>query len=433
MSHRLHQLSAAEAARRIARGELTSEALVKACLERISAREDTVRAWAFLDAGLALEQARALDRASPRSLLHGVPVGIKDVIDTCDMPTEYNSPIYRGHRPKTDAASVSLLRRAGCITLGKTVTTEFANSHPSGTRNPHNPAHTPGGSSSGSAAAVGDQMVPLALGTQTGGSTILPASFCGAVCYKPSFATVNRAGLKFVAESLDTIGVFARSVEDLSLCIHVLSDRAVPDFGRSATRAPRIGFFRTSRWNVADEAARVEVERLAAVLAKAGGHVVEFAGPAGIERLFDEHDHIMAYESARALGWEYQHHSDLLSASLRARVEAGWALPREVYDGAHELGRACRRQLAEQMRDYDFLFTPGACGEAPAGYATTGSSVFNRVWTLLGVPCVTLPTGKGPRGLPLGVQFVGHFDQDSELLYWAHWVERQIASVIYPE
>jgi Asp-tRNA(Asn)/Glu-tRNA(Gln) amidotransferase A subunit family amidase len=276
-------------------------------------------------------------------------------------------------------------------------------------------------------------MVPLALGTQTGGSTIRPASFCGVVGCKPSFGTVNRAGLKFVAESLDTIGVFARTVEDVSLCIHVLSDRAVPDFGRPAARNPRIGLCRTSRWNEADAASQAEVERIAALLAKAGGHVVEFTGPAGIERLFDEQDQIMGYEAARALGWEFQHHADQLSASLRPKIEAGWALPRAVYDGAQELARACRRQLAEQMRDYDFLLTPGACGEAPAGYATTGNSVFNRVWTLLGVPCITLSSSRGPQGLPLGVQFVGHFDQDSELLHWAHWVERQMASVRYPE
>ena len=193
-------LSAAEAARRIERGELTSEALVASCLERIGAREEAVRAWAFLDKEHALAQARALDRAPRRVLLHGIPVGIKDVIDTAELPTEYNSPIYRGHRPKADAACVMALKAAGAVILGKTQTTECATNHPAPTRNPHNPAHTPGGSSSGSAAAVADFMVPLALGTQTGGSVIRPAAYCGVAAIKPSFGSINRAGLKFVAD-----------------------------------------------------------------------------------------------------------------------------------------------------------------------------------------------------------------------------------------
>src|ERR1019366_7529934 len=237
----LNDLTAAEAARRIARGKLTSEALVAASVERIAAREHEVQAWAFLDADLALKQARKLDREPPHSLLHGVPFGIKDVIDTADMQTEYNSPIYRGHQPKWDAACVAQLRQAGCVILGKTVTTEFANNHPSRTRNPHNLTHTPGGSSSGSAAAVADHMVPLALGTQTGGSTIRPAAFCGVVGYKPSFNTINRAGLKFVAESLETIGILARTAEDAALGLQILSGRAAPDFTRPHIGTPRIG------------------------------------------------------------------------------------------------------------------------------------------------------------------------------------------------
>ncbi|TMH26419.1 MAG: amidase, partial [Betaproteobacteria bacterium] len=206
---RLSEITGSEAARRLAASETTSEALVAACLERIAERDEQVRAWAFIDRAAALAQARSLDRAPRRSRLHGVPFGIKDIIDTADLPTEYNSAIYRGHRPKADAACVTLLKQAGCVILGKTVTTEFANNHPSQTRNPHNGAHTPGGSSSGSAAAVADFMVPLALGTQTGGSVIRPAAYCGAYAIKPSFGAINRAGTKFLAESLDTIGIFA--------------------------------------------------------------------------------------------------------------------------------------------------------------------------------------------------------------------------------
>jgi len=426
MSSDAGKLSAAEAARRIARGRLSSAALVTACLDRIAARERDVQAWEFLDPELALRQARALDREPPRGPLHGVPIGIKDIFDTADMPTEYGSPIYRGHQPKSDAACVALLRRGGCVILGKTVTTEFAHNHPAKTRNPHNTAHTPGGSSSGSAAAVADHMVPLALGTQTGGSTIRPAAFCGTVGCKPSFNTINRAGLKFAAESLDTIGVFARSAEDAALGLHVVSGRTLPDFGQARGRMPRVGLCRTPRWRDADAATHAAIERVTAQLAKGGAWVAEFELPEGCEQLFEEHGKIMNYETARALAWEYLNHSDQISNSLRPRLEEGWHTPREAYDAARQLARDCRRRFADRIRDYDFLVTPSAPAEAPDTLATTGSSLFNRVWTLLGVPCVTLPCDAGPHGLPLGVQLVGRFDCDVELLVWAHRAERMI-------
>ena len=417
-----NELSAAEAAQRIARRELTSERLVAACLERIEAREREVQAWAFVDRGLALSQARRLDSESPRGPLHGIPVGIKDVFDTADMPTEYGSPIYRDHRPRSDAACVAQLREAGCVILGKTVTTEFANNHPSRTRNPHNPAHTPGGSSSGSAAAVADGMVPLALGTQTGGSTIRPASFCGVTGYKPSFNSINRAGLKFVAESLDTVGIFARSAGDAALAIQVLAGRtpvAVRD-------TPRVGLWRTPRWSEANDATRAGIENAAATLKRAGAQVADFEMPAGSERLFDEHGIVMHYEAARALAWEYQHHREKISPSLLPRLEEGREFTRRAYDGAQELARDCRQRLVYQMREIDFLVTPSAPGEAPGTLDTTGNSIFNRVLTLLGLPCVTLPYGKGPHGLPLGVQLVGRIEGDMELLAWAGWAEQRL-------
>ncbi|HZD19725.1 MAG TPA: amidase [Burkholderiales bacterium] len=415
---RLSEITAAEAARQLAISETTSEALVAACLERIAERDETVRAWAFIERAAALAQARALDRMPRRSRLHGVPFGIKDIIDTADSPTEYNSPIYRGHRPAADAACVTLLKQAGCVILGKTVTTEFANNHPSQTRNPHNSAHTPGGSSSGSAAAVADFMVPLALGTQTGGSVIRPAAYCGAYAIKPSFGAINRAGTKCVAESLDTIGIFARSAADLALAMEVLTGRSPA----STTAKPRIGLCRTPRWSVADPAVQATVEQAARALAKAGAQVRDFELPAGSADLFDRHKVIMGYETARALGWEYWNHREQLSTSLRGRLDEGWKVSREDYDAMREHARRLRRELAQALREVDLLLTPSAPSEAPASLASTGDPVFNRAWTLLGVPCVTIPHGKGAHGLPLAVQLVGAHESDMQLLAWAEWV-----------
>jgi Asp-tRNA(Asn)/Glu-tRNA(Gln) amidotransferase A subunit family amidase len=402
---------------------MKSETLVAACLERIAQREREVHAWAFLDPERALAEARQRDREAPRSAIHGVPVGIKDVIDTADMPTEYNSPIYRGYQPKWDAACVTLLRRAGCVILGKTATTEFANNHPAATRNPHNLAHTPGGSSSGSAAAVGDRMVPLALGTQTGGSVIRPGAYCGVAACKPSFGSINRAGLKFVSESLDTIGVFAQSAQELGPLLHVLTGRPLSD---DASGKPRIGLCRTPRWRDANSETQANLERAAQLLSKAGAKLSEFELPTGSQALFDRHSSVMGYESARALGWEYNTCPDQISASLRARLEAGWKVTRQDYDEVRSIARDCRRRLSDQLRSVDFLLTPSAPGAAPASLASTGDPVFNRAWTLFGVPCVTLPFGRAANGLPLAVQLVGAFDQDMVLLEWAKWIERQL-------
>jgi len=421
---RLNELSLAEAARRIERGETTAEALVTACLDRIAERDEQVRAWAHVDRARVIEEARALDGAPRASPLHGVPFGIKDIIDTADLPTEYNSPIYRGHRPKADAAVVTLLKQAGCLILGKTVTTEFANNHPSQTRNPHNPAHTPGGSSSGSAAAVADFMVPAALGTQTGGSVIRPAAYCGVFAIKPTFGSINRAGTKMLSEALDTIGIMARSAEDLGLCMQVLTGRTP---AAEPTRAPRIGFCKTPRWSLADGATQSHVQNAGRVLANAGAQVRDFELPAGSDQLFDRHKVIMAYETARALGWEYWNHGEKLSATLKARLDEGWKVTREDYDAMREHARQCRRALAEAMGEVDFLLTPSAPSEAPTSLATTGDPVFNRAWTLFGVPCVTIPGGAGTHGLPLAVQLVGAMDTDMALLRWASWISQRLS------
>ena len=399
---------------------MKSEQLVGACLERIAEREREVHAWAYLDTERALAEARERDREAPRSALHGMPVGIKDVIDTAGMPTEYNSPIYRGHQPKWDAACVTLLRRAGCVILGKTVTTEFANNHPAQTRNPHNLGHTPGGSSSGSAAAVADRMVTLALGTQTGGSVIRPGAYCGVAACKPSFGSINRAGLKFVSESLDTIGVFARTVQELAPLLQVLTGRSLSPEQNSK---PRVGFCRTPHWRDADGEMQANLQRAAEQLGRAGAKVVDFELPKGSDAMFDRHSSVMGYESARALAYEYTNFPEQISDNLRPRLEKGWKVTRQDYDEVRGIARDCRRRLADQLREVDFLLTPSAASAAPASLVSTGDPVFNRAWTLFGVPCVTVPHGKGAHGLPLGVQLVGPFDGDMALIAWAHWVE----------
>jgi Asp-tRNA(Asn)/Glu-tRNA(Gln) amidotransferase A subunit family amidase len=422
----LNHLSAAEAARRIAAGKVSSEELVAACLARIRARDGEVQAWVHCDPEAALAQARAIDETKPGGMLVGVPVAFKDVIDTADMPTQYNSAIYRDYRPRTDAACVAMVRRAGGIVLGKTVTTEFASRSPGPTRNPHNLDHSPGGSSSGSAAAVADFMAPLAFGTQTGGSTIRPAAYCGIVGYKPSFGTINRAGLKALAESLDTIGVMARTVEDCALLVHAVSARPLPDLAAKRARPPRIGLCRTPRWKDASPAAQAALESAAAALAKRGARIQELNLPPDFDRLYDDQLLIMNFEAARALSPEYFTLPALLSGYMRKMIDEHWRMPREPYAAAMRHARECRKAFAELVADIDVLLTPSAPGEAPEGISETGSALFNRNWTVLGVPCVTIPAGRGPKGLPLGVQFVGRYDDDERVLRCAEWARNTL-------
>lgn len=422
----LNQLSAAEAARRIAAGEFKSEDLVRACLERIASRDAEVQAWVDFDPAPALAQARAVDQGRERGPLAGVPLGVKDVIDAAGLPTQCNSPIYAGYRPFADAACVALARRAGCIVLGKTVTTEFASRSPGATRNPHNLEYSPGGSSSGSGAAVADFMVPFAFGTQTGGSVIRPAAYCGIVGYKPSFGTINCAGMKHLAESLDTIGVLARTVEDCALLVHTVFGRSLPDFARKLPRPPRIGLCRSSRWNEASPATQALLENTAAALARRGASVRELALPQGFERLYDAQLLVMNYEAAHALAWEYLRHPDSLSEYLRNTVKEYGSMPREAYAEALRHARDCRARLGQVFADIDVLLTPSAPDEAPKGLASTGSAIFNRNWTLLHLPCVTVPAGSGPQGLPLGVQIVGDYDADARTLECAEWVRQAL-------
>lgn len=420
----LNRLSATDALRQIHAGTITAEALLRSCLDRIAERDTVVQAWVRNDRDRALAQARAIDQANSRRVLGGIPFAVKDVIDTCDLPTEYNSPIYLGYCPSADASCVALTRRAGGILLGKTVTTEFASRVPGPTLNPHNPEHTPGGSSSGSAAAVADFMVPLAFGTQTGGSVIRPATYCGVVGYKPSFGTINCAGLKHLSESLDTIGVMARSVADCALLVHVTSGRVIPDLGKSLT--PRIGVCHTSRRDEASKETHELIDSTATRLSKHGAQVRVLELPTEFDRLYDDQPTISGFEAARAFGHERRVRGDLLSDHLRTMVDTFADRPRAEYTEAMRHARALRQRFSQVLRDagLDALLTVAAPGEAPKGIASTGNALFNRNWTLLGIPCVTLPVGRGPLGLPLGVQLVADYDEDERLLACADWVYR---------
>jgi amidase len=424
----LNTLSATELAAAIAAGKVQSEALVAACLERIRARDPEVQAWAHLDTTLALKQARERDRQQPRSRLHGLPIGVKDVIDTADMPTEYGSPIYKGHRPASDAACVAQVKELGGVILGKTVSTEFATRHPGKTRNPRNLQHTPGGSSSGSAAAVADLMVPIAFGTQTSSSIIRPAAYCGAVGYKPSFNLINRAGLKFLSESLDTIGVIARTVPDAALLAEELSGCPPAPFDEVKGLKPRIAFCRTPYWSRADRATQTALESAFPVLAHAGARIETVALDGEFETLAEVQLRMSSYEFYRALTHERTRYPKLISTSLMSRILEGGGVTRAQYVEAHAIAARCRARLTDIYRDYDVLLSPSATGEAPRDLSTTGDPVFGLTWTLMHGPAITLPVFTGPNGLPIGAQVTGPVGADSRTLVAAEWIRRALSA-----
>jgi Asp-tRNA(Asn)/Glu-tRNA(Gln) amidotransferase A subunit family amidase len=429
-SGELNRLSATQLVHAIGAGETTCEAVVRDCLDRIEAREHTIRAWASLDPDLVIRQAKALDRAGAATRdrpLHGVPVGVKDIIDTADLPTEMGSPIYRGHRPRTDAACVALVRAAGAIILGKTVTCEFAGMTPGPTTNPHNTAHTPGGSSSGSGAAVGDCMVPVAFGTQTGGSVLRPASYCGVFGFKPTFGAFNRKGVFPAAESLDTIGLIARSVEDIELVSAVLELRAPSP--QSLARAPRIGLCRTPLWKSAQPETVAAVEDAAARLAQSGAPIKEVTLPDEFSGLRNAaRETINNYERAAALAQEWTESRALIGERLRKRIELGRAMPHQDYVAALQLGEACRAQLAAVLEGVDVLLAPCVNGEAPRGLDETGDPGFQAIWTILHVPTLSMPTHRGPNGLPVGIQLVGQRYAEGRLFACAHWIWQRLGT-----
>ncbi|HEY3075009.1 MAG TPA: amidase [Burkholderiales bacterium] len=437
-------LAAAEAARRIREGLLTSEELVAACLERIRATEPVVQAWTFLDEEHALAQARAADErkrsGEPIGPLHGVPVGLKDIIDTADMPTENGTLLHKGRMPREDATVAGMLRAAGAVILGKTVTTECAYFTPGKTRNPHNPEHTPGGSSSGSAASVGAQMVPLALGSQTAGSVIRPGAFCGVYAFKPTHGLIPRTGVLQLSRTLDHIGLFARSIDDLALAAEQLTgyDERDPDTrpraripfleisGEEPPIAPVLAFIKTPHWERADADTK---EAYAELVESLGDRVEEVELFPSAAEAWDWQRTIMEAEMAANLEPLWLAGKDQLSDRLRALIERGRETKAIDYQRALRSLAPTAESFDELfMERYDAILTPPALGTAPKGLGATGDPVFCVLWTLLGMPAVTLPLMQGANGLPLGVQLVGRRNFDARLLRTARWLEGKVAA-----
>ncbi len=423
MTARPNELTAVEAARRIDAGELAVEDLVRACLERIEEREPEIAAFAHLDREQVLAAAIAHDGGGS---MHGVPVGVKDIVDTVEAPTTYGSPIYRDHWPETDAVCVNRIHAAGGLVLGKTVTTEFAARYPGPTRNPHDVRHTPGGSSSGSAAAVADCMVPLGIGTQTAGSVIRPASFCGVYGYKPTFGLLGFSGIRHYAESVDTLGCMARSVEDLAFFRDVLLGVEPAPLEPFPGR-PRLGFCRTHHWDEADEATRAALEDGVRRLVAGGTSVEDVDLPSGLEDSLVVYNRLQQFEGARCLGPDYESHPDLLSVDARALHGLGMAVEAASYREALRRFQGWRAAVDEAFGGFDAVLTPSAPGEAPRGLRFTGDVAFNYLWTALHLPAVTIPAFTGPRGLPIGAQLVAPRHADDRLLGVAARVAQHLA------
>jgi Asp-tRNA(Asn)/Glu-tRNA(Gln) amidotransferase A subunit family amidase len=429
---RLNWVAGVEAARMIREGVVTSVQMVEACLARVREVDAAVQAWAFLDPEHALAQARAADdlrmSGQPTGPLHGVPVGLKDIIDTADMPTENGSVLHAGRTPSRDASVASLLRAAGAVIMGKTVTTEFATRTPGKTRNPHNPAHTPGGSSSGSAAAVAAGMAPLALGSQTTGSTIRPASYCGVYGFKPTHGLIPRHGMLQLSRTLDHVGLFARSIQDVALLLETLAAYDDRD-GDSRPRArvpyrdvaaaepplpPMFGFMKTSLWDRVDADAR---EAFGELVASLGDRVEEIELAVPTDEVLELQRAIGGAEIAINLRREWDKGREKLSPALQARIEHGRQVRAVDYLGALSRIPLLNDTLTELFEQrYDAILTTPATGTAPAGLESTGDPMFCSVWTMCGMPAVTLPLMRGANGLPLGVQLVGPRHGDARLL-----------------
>ena len=413
----LWQLSAHAASARMARGELRSEDLTRACLERIAEREPAVQAWAHLDAESALAQARVRDREPRRGPLHGIPLGVKDVIRTSDLPTTFNSPLYAGHRPNEDAHAVAVLRSLGAVVLGKTQTLEFAcggNFPP--THNPWDLARTPGGSSSGSGAAVADGMVPLALGTQTGGSTIRPAAFCGIYGMKPTWGRIPVDGMKSYSPALDTIGLYGRSAGDLRLLLQAYALADAGPAAPAALRGLRLGVCRTPLWNEAEPQAQSAFDAALGVLRREGVHLVEIGWPAGCEDINRWQDEVMQDGGRYAFWPERLRAPELLHAEFHAKLDNHLGLTPERMRSALDGIARCRAGFEAALDGLDGALGLSAPGPAPLGLHTQGMATFNRMWTALQVPCISMPALWTPEGLPMGLQLIGRRYDDAMLL-----------------
>jgi Asp-tRNA(Asn)/Glu-tRNA(Gln) amidotransferase A subunit family amidase len=416
-------LSALNLARAIEAGTITPDSVIDRCAQAIARHEAEIGAFVSLDIAAARRDATAAGLGLKP--LRGLPVGIKDTFDTADFPTRYGSPIYAGHRPKADAALVALARRAGGLVLGKTVTTELASLEPAATRNPRNPAHTPGGSSSGSAAAVAAGMVPIALGSQTGGSVIRPAAFCGVAGFKPSFRLMPTVGMKCFSWSLDTAGVFAAGVADAAFAAAAITGRDLRIDQRAPT-APSLALVRTQLWPQASADMQAALERAARAAQAAGARVRELELPPIFEAAMQAHVIIQDHEAYRALAYELDQHPEQLGPILRRQLANAAAIDFDSYDEARRTARRARQVFAELMADTDAMLTPSAPGAAPHGLGSTGDPMFNRLWTLLGPPCINVPGLFDARGLPLGVQIVGRFARDRTALEAAWFLERAL-------
>ncbi len=414
-------LSALDLARRVEAGALKPRDLVELCAEAIDAREKDVGAFVALD----LDAARAAAAPGLSALpLCGLPVAFKDIFDTADLPTQYGSPIYAGYRPRADATAVVAARQAGGVMIGKTVTTQFASLVPSPTKNPHNLAHTPGGSSAGSAAAVAAGFVPIAFGTQTAGSVIRPAAFCGVAALKPSYRLIPTVGVKTVSWHLDTIGLFGAGVADVAYAAAAVLMRDLR-VDRATPAGPRIALARTHLWPQASTAMQNAVETAGRIAAAAGARVSELTLPSIMADAYTAQHTIQDYETLRALAFEYERHRDQIDPLLRDQLAAAVKISADDYDAARRTASRARQMLADAMADFDVILTPSAPGAAPHGLGATGNPMFNRLWTLMGAPCVNVP-GLSDNGLPLGVQIVGRFGRDKAALEAALYLEQAI-------
>jgi Asp-tRNA(Asn)/Glu-tRNA(Gln) amidotransferase A subunit family amidase len=427
----LNGLTASDAATRLKAGDITSEALVRDCLARIDAREPEVHAWDYLDPDHAIAQAKALDATPRRSALHGVPVAIKDIFDTEDMPTAHGFPPYEGDRPARDSNCVAALRAAGLVVMGKTVTTQFACPVPRQTLNPHDPTRTPGVSSSGSAAAVADFMVPLANGSQTGGSVIGPAANCGVYGYKASLDGIDRGGFRHCKPSIDTIGLFARTVDDLILLRAVQTGVETPEAVERA-KAVRIGVVRTDGWDSAEPCMRAAVDRAADLLGRSGARVCDVALPPRFTDIVDDFSIVNGWEGSIMLESEIRDHLDAFNAHNRKRVEFVRGLTVEDYERAGRNLDAARTEMTELFADYDVFISPSLPGEAPVGLTQVHGANCARLWTQMHTPAVNLPLFSGPNDLPVCFQVIGPKGTDDATLAFANWIDARLREAGLP-